>query len=133
MRKENSYRRQWRSYLSKLIHIHPQIIEEKTTDEGVELTLWVDAELDYFKGHFPKFPILAGVAQLNWAVEFGVAKLGFSCADVKDIEVLKFQEVITPNMTLILSLSQAKSNKFTFRYTSEKGVHASGRVVLDQA
>ncbi|WP_448549442.1 ApeI family dehydratase [Thalassotalea fusca] len=119
--------------MSKLEHIHPKIIDEKVTDEGVELTLWVDAELDYFKGHFPNVPILAGVAQLNWAVELGAQKLNLPCAKVKDVEVLKFQEVITPNTTLTLALSQTKSNKFTFRYASEKGVHASGRVVLDLA
>jgi len=117
--------------LSKLVHIQPNIIEEKVTDEGVELTLWVDAELDYFKGHFPNVPILAGVAQLNWAVELGVEKLNLPSAKVKDVEVLKFQEVITPNTTLVLALTKTKSNKFTFRYASDKGVHASGRVVLD--
>jgi 3-hydroxymyristoyl/3-hydroxydecanoyl-(acyl carrier protein) dehydratase len=33
--------------------------------------LRVPPTLEHFRGHFPGFPILPGVVQLDWAVRFG--------------------------------------------------------------
>jgi hypothetical protein len=39
--------------------------------------------------------------------------------------------VITPGITIELLLEQKAENKYTFSYNSNKGQHASGRVVFD--
>ncbi|WP_462159886.1 ApeI family dehydratase [Pseudoalteromonas sp. GB56] len=86
-------------------------------------------DLDYFRGHFPGAPILAGVVQLDWAVKYARQYLSIQ-GDVKDIEVLKFQVVMTPELELTLTLTKKKDDKFSFSYHSHKGQHASGRVVI---
>ena len=88
-------------------------------------------ELDYFKGHFPDVPILAGVVQLDWAVKFTQQYLGYENQLVENVEVLKFQVVLTPNLQVDLHLEKRSDNKTTFKYISAKGVHASGRIVFE--
>ena len=118
--------------MSELVITEPQVRAVKHTEGGVELTLYLHAELDYFRGHFPGAPILAGVVQLDWAVKYAQQHLGMH-GEVKDIEVLKFQVVMTPELELTLALVKKKDDKFGFSYHSEKGQHASGRIVLAQA
>lgn len=116
-----------------LVEVLPEVVAEKLTDDAVELTLWIPAGLPYFKGHFPNVPILAGVVQLHWAVQFAKQKLSLSATDVKNVEVLKFKVVIVPDQKLVLTLTKKTNEKFLFSYQSEKGQHASGRIVLECA
>lgn len=118
---------------SKLVNVLPQVLDEKKDDNVIVLTLFVSDELDYFKGHFPKAPILAGVVQLHWAIEYAREKLDLSDAEVKNVEVLKFKDVIVPNQTLVLSLTKKSDEKFLFSFQSDKGQHSSGRIVLESA
>lgn len=102
------------------------------SNEEVEVALYISAEVDYFKGHFPQAPILAGVVQLDWAIYFGRKFLDVSSNAVKNLEVLKFQVVIQPAQKIKLMLVKKSDYKFTFKYVSDKGVHASGRIVLEE-
>ena len=45
-------------------------VELNAQQQGATLTLRLhaDAELFWFRGHFPTLPILPGVAQLDWAL-----------------------------------------------------------------
>ncbi len=116
--------------MSELSNLAPILLERRASENKVELDLLISADLDYFNGHFPEAPILAGVVQLDWAVNFGRQELSMPYP-VKDIEVLKFQVVITPGMTVTLTLEKTAPTKFSFSYVSQKGQHASGRVLLD--
>ncbi|MEO2268490.1 ApeI family dehydratase [Pseudoalteromonas pernae] len=115
--------------MSDLVLTEPQILDVSHNEDEVVLTLFLGADLDYFKGHFPGAPILAGVVQLDWAVKYARKYLAIK-GDVKDIEVLKFQVVMTPELELTLTLTKKKEDKFSFSYQSNKGQHASGRVVV---
>ncbi len=117
--------------MSELTYIAPKVITEHLYNDSVVLKLFVCEELDYFKGHFPNTPILPGVVQLHWAVEFAREKLTGFRGSVKNIEVLKFKSVIIPGQELTLTISKKTAHKFIFTYCSEKGEHASGRIVLD--
>ncbi|WP_250660451.1 hypothetical protein [Pseudoalteromonas sp. SCSIO 43088] len=44
--------------------------------------------------------------------------------------MLKFQVVTTPDMTVNLTLERNAKGKCLFSYQSEKGQHASGRIVF---
>jgi 3-hydroxymyristoyl/3-hydroxydecanoyl-(acyl carrier protein) dehydratase len=116
--------------LTKLAESLPEVRSVKLTDDGVELNLWVDEKLDYFNGHFPDAPILAGVVQLDWAVKLAATHLVLASSLVQNVEVLKFQVVIKPNSSITLCLTKKSDHKFTFSYHSDLGQHASGRVVL---
>jgi len=111
--------------------VWPQILNEKCDDNSVSLSCIIPENLDYFNGHFPQAPILAGVVQLHWAVEFAKQKFSFTDHSVKNLEVLKFQEVIVPGQTLEIILTKKNNEKVLFSYQSEKGQHASGRIVFE--
>ncbi len=101
--------------------------------DTVAVALHVGSQIDYFTGHFPQAPILAGVVQLDWAIHFGFKHLDLCQAAVKNVEVLKFQVVIQPEDRVNLMLVKKSDHKFTFKYESEKGVHSSGRIVLEES
>ena len=111
--------------------IWPKILNEKTDGDSVSLSCFIPEDLDYFNGHFPQSPILAGVVQLHWAVEYAKQKFSFTAHIVKNLEVLKFQNVIVPGQTLEIKLTKKTSEKVLFSYESEKGQHASGRIVFE--
>ena len=110
--------------------IWPELLDKKIDNNQVELHLFVSDKLHYFKGHFPESPILAGVVQLHWVVEYAKSVFNLSDDKVANLEVLKFQVVIIPNQHLILTLTQKPNDKVVFTYTSERSQHASGRVVF---
>jgi 3-hydroxymyristoyl/3-hydroxydecanoyl-(acyl carrier protein) dehydratase len=129
----------WSVYLTdkaknnKLTKVWPQLLETQFSPEGetVELSFFVPKDLDYFNGHFPNAPILAGVVQLHWAVEYAKEQFSFDQRNVQNLEVLKFKAVIVPGQNLQLTLTKKSNEKIVFSYVSDKGQHASGRIVFE--
>ncbi|MDR7332783.1 AMP-binding protein [Roseateles asaccharophilus] len=109
----------------------PPLRAVDATDAGHDLTLLIDPALPQFAGHFPGHPILAGVVQLEWAELFGRERFGIT-GEFAGMEALKFQRVITPHQRVTLSLSWA-AGKLAFRYHSEQGQHASGKLLFTTA
>lgn len=118
--------------MSDLTNTLPSIEALEVVDNEVSMSVFAAENIDYFKGHFPQASILPGVVQLDWAIHFAREHLAIADSAVKNLEVLKFQEVITPNMNVTLLLTLKSAHKFTFKYTSTKGTHASGRIVLEE-
>ena len=129
----------WSVYLTelaknnKLTKVWPQLLETQFSSENetVELSFFVPEDLDYFNGHFPNAPILAGVVQLHWAVEYAKEQFSFTHRNVQNLEVLKFKAVIVPGQNLQLTLTKKSNEKIIFSYVSDKGQHASGRIVFE--
>jgi 3-hydroxymyristoyl/3-hydroxydecanoyl-(acyl carrier protein) dehydratase len=129
----------WSVYLTelaknnKLTKVWPQLLETQFSSENetVELSFFVPEDLDYFIGHFPNTPILAGVVQLHWAVEYAKEQFSFTHRNVQNLEVLKFKAVIVPGQNLQLTLTKKSNEKIIFSYVSDKGQHASGRIVFE--
>jgi 3-hydroxymyristoyl/3-hydroxydecanoyl-(acyl carrier protein) dehydratase len=115
-----------------LVKIWPDVLTKTTDDNQITLQLLIPTDLDYFNGHFPNAPILAGVVQLHWVVEYSKKYFSLSSLEVKNSEVLKFQVVIIPGQNLTLTLIKKAADKVLFSYTSDKGQHASGRVVFEE-
>jgi acyl-coenzyme A synthetase/AMP-(fatty) acid ligase len=102
-------------------------------ESSVRLALTVPPDLFYFDGHFPGSPILPGVVQVDWVIARG--RQYFATPPLfRDIAMLKFQQVIAPGATVQLELAwdPAKSS-LQFKYLSEAGQHASGRVLFATA
>lgn len=97
-------------------------------DAGQDLTLFIDPALPQFDGHFPGHPILAGVVQIEWAEMFGRERFAIE-QEFAGMEALKFQRVIAPGVRVTLSLSWTPG-KLSFRYHSDLGQHASGRLLF---
>ncbi|QUM85765.1 MULTISPECIES: hypothetical protein [unclassified Moritella] len=112
-----------------------EFLNTKNPDDKVVLTLHIPTDLDYFKGHFDQAPILAGVVQLHWAVEYAKQYLSMGTADVMNIQVLKFQEMILPGQDVVLTLTKKSAEKVLFSYqsTTSNGdikSHSSGRLIF---
>lgn len=116
--------------MTDLKNIWPEIVSETSEGDVVTMNCIIPKNLDYFNGHFPQTPILAGVVQLHWAVEYAKQKFSIDGV-VKNLEVLKFQEVIVPEQTLEIVLTKKSNEKVLFSYQSAKGQHASGRILFD--
>jgi len=125
--------------LTELVKVDAKILSKTLSDESAVLTLHIPTDLDYFKGHFDQAPILAGVVQLHWAVEFAQQYLDISAADVMDIQVLKFQEMILPGQNVVLTLTKKSTEKVLFSYQSCEQLsvpngdvksHSSGRLIF---
>ena len=109
---------------------YPKILSETISEAKAKLTLLVADNVLYFDGHFAHFPLLPGVTQIDWAVFYGQSNLNAG-SDFQGMDVVKFQEPITPNSQVILNLEwQQDKQKLLFSYSSEKGVHSSGKITL---
>ncbi|MFT6984717.1 MAG: 3-hydroxymyristoyl/3-hydroxydecanoyl-(acyl carrier protein) dehydratase [Psychromonas sp.] len=106
------------------------ILEQKLSANKAILTLQVDPELIYFEGHFPHYPLLPGVTQIDWAIFYG-KKLLNAGGHFAGMEAIKFQEPILPKSVILLTLTwDVEKQKLHFSYSSQTGQHASGRIKL---
>ena len=110
-----------------MTNLFPAVQLLQRCDNKVELQLDIRADIAYFEGHFPNAPVLAGVAQLHWVVQY--CKQYFpQLAAVSSVEVLKFQLMIRPNDSLTLLLERTADATVLFSYSREGSKVASGRL-----
>ncbi len=108
----------------------PQIQSVEQHDNWLVLTLFVQPELAYFNGHFDHFPILPGVAQLDWALHFA-AQYFAGKFEFAGMELLKFQQPIMPKTAVCLELKWLiENNKLEFCYHSDGATFSKGKVKL---
>ncbi|MCU6500223.1 AMP-binding protein [Rugamonas sp. A1-17] len=111
----------------------PQLRELEREPLRVLLEVSAPANLLYFDGHFDVAPILPGVVQVDWAIHYGRQYFSLPL-QFKGINALKFQQVIQPETPVRLELlHDVAKGCLQFRYVSEAGQHASGRVMLGDA
>lgn len=100
------------------------------TGDHARLELYVSQQLRCFDGHFTDFPVLPGVAQLDWAVALGREYCNIAGAFAR-LEAVKFHRVYQPGALLTLELSCPPPHEsLTFRYASGVEKHSSGRIVF---
>ena len=104
----------------------PIIINRKVEGKTVELVLDMLKSLDCFNGHFDGFPVVPGVALIEWAVRAAEAHL------VKNhifsgMSQIKFQKFIKPNQIIRLSLDlNTESMNLKYKYHNVGIVYSSG-------
>jgi acyl-coenzyme A synthetase/AMP-(fatty) acid ligase len=109
---------------------HPAVRVLEREAARVLLELTVPADLLYFDGHFAAAPVLPGVVQVDWAIHYGTHYLG-RAGSFAGMQALKFQQMIRPAQPVRLELSRdAAKGSLAFRYFSEAGAHASGRILF---
>jgi acyl-CoA synthetase (AMP-forming)/AMP-acid ligase II len=92
--------------------------------------LTVPADLLYFDGHFTLAPVLPGVVQVDWAIHYGRLHFGLA-GPFAGMNALKFQQMIRPGVPIRLELTWDEIKRsLNFRYFSDAGAHASGRILL---
>ncbi len=107
----------------------PEVINcTHQTEDKVTLTLLVASDLFWFKGHFPEFPILPGVAQIHWVMHF--AQIYFP--DLQfflSMERIKFQNPIVPDNKVELTLIQdKKSRQLSFVFSVDQSIKSQGKI-----
>ncbi|WP_226565280.1 ApeI family dehydratase [Shewanella chilikensis] len=108
----------------------PPILQHRHQDNEASWRLSIPAELPMFAGHFPGQPVLPGVTQLDWAVRLGSQAFGYD-AEVAVLEVLKFQQLLLPNMQVTLSISNNPAKgKLSFSYSNGEQKFGSGRIAF---
>lgn len=101
----------------------------KRTDSQAWARLEVDPRLRVLEGHFPGGALVPGVAQLHWVVSLASQAFGLT-GSFADAQLLKFQQPIFPGDSVELQLQwQADSGSLQFSLSSERGAHASGRLL----
>ena len=103
------------------------------TVDAATLRIDIAANSPFFNGHFPQAPILPGVVQLDWVVLFGRELFDLPPRFVR-MEVVKFQQIILPGASVDMALVFEEAlGRLRFALTSERGAHASGRIVFGPA
>lgn len=106
----------------------PVLIDVNLAHGHMDAGLLITPDLAGFAGHFPDFPILPGVVQLEWAVYFAQEYLRLD-EPVLRVERLKFTCPIIPNTSLRLSLSYDTDRSavdFRFYRPTEGAKHGDG-------
>lgn len=91
--------------------------------------LQVDPSLEWFRGHFPGRPVLAGIVQVHWAVLLSTSCFGFDEVPI-EIKRLKFKNVVVPPAVLKLTLHRVSETDVSFSYTGADAQYSEGRLVF---
>ena len=111
--------------------IDNEIVIEKN-ENLVVLEFNIPPSCGYFDGHFPGFPILPAVAQIELAVRFASRYFGISAA-LSEIKKVKFSNLIQPCTPLRLKLEKKdKVISFGFISPNDGTVYSKGTVIQEE-
>ncbi|MEO8466767.1 MAG: hypothetical protein ABI640_15630 [Gammaproteobacteria bacterium] len=111
----------------------PIVGQQRIDASSAEMQLTIPHDLVYFRGHFPSAPVVPGVVQIKWAIEFAERYLGGG-GELAGMDALKFQQVMRPGISVTLTLRWAASDsKLHFAYQSDGARYGSGRLRFRQA
>ncbi|WP_395947725.1 hypothetical protein [Caedibacter taeniospiralis] len=111
------------SILQSSLNINSEISQLK-------LVLFFDPKLTFFKGHFNDAPILPGIAQADFVIEFAARFLEVDKTHITSIPQLKFSKVILPGMTLYLRIDKHEK-RLVFSYCDDQeNTYSSGKITL---
>ena len=108
----------------------PVVLDVEAGERFRHYTLRVPQNLRYLDGHFPGFPVVPAVAQLQWAMD-GARDLLDREPILYAIEALKFTGLLRPDQVFDLRVDLALSgDAVTFRLWHGNQVYSSGRCLL---
>ncbi len=109
----------------------PEVLFERRDGDTATCRLRLAPTLEHFRDHFPRYPILPGVVQLDWAVRF--ARRHFTPLDESyAFDNFKCRAPVGPGVELELRLKHdAARRSVKFEYTDPaRGVVCSGTVLF---
>jgi 3-hydroxymyristoyl/3-hydroxydecanoyl-(acyl carrier protein) dehydratase len=106
----------------------PEVLGVERQHDAVHIKLRVPTGLGWFVGHFTEAPLLPGVVQTTWVVQF--ARRHFSLPpQFRYMSNMKFMRFILPETQLELRLRfRADKDELSFEYHDGVAVCASGRI-----
>jgi 3-hydroxymyristoyl/3-hydroxydecanoyl-(acyl carrier protein) dehydratase len=111
----------------------PEVTHETSDAARVRLRIRLPADLEFFAGHFPQWPILPGVVQVHWAIELAQRYFG-KPGVFAGFDNLKFNRPMLPGTELDLELRfDAQKRCVEYNYSDAAQKYASGRVMFAAA
>ena len=108
----------------------PEIDTLEREQDHLNLRFVVRETNPYFEGHFAGCPVLPGVVQVGWAIEFARLHIPFSAA-FRALAAVKFMRVIQPNDEVTLRLAApANLRELSFEYYLFGEPCSSGRILF---
>ena len=107
----------------------PFVFNELRSGNGWEADMVFDPDAAYFEGHFPGFPIFAGVVQLGMAHHFAEQLLKRQIV-LKTVKKMKFTGVVRPGEVIHLSLAANVDGEVAYTYRRRDVACASGIMVF---
>ena len=104
----------------------PALLRRSGTE--VELRFDLPPEAEVFAGHYPGYPVMPGVVQLDWSMQMAALHLGLAQPVARDFRV-KFTAPITPSDDVRLLLRLA-DGALEFEYWLGDAPASSGRIIL---
>lgn len=107
----------------------PEVRSSARDAGSARFELAIPETLDWFAGHFPRHPVLPGVAQVGWAVRFAREAFGLA-ADPPRMGRVKFQRAIRPGerVCLILARDAERPERIAWRFERAGRLLGSGRL-----
>jgi acyl-coenzyme A synthetase/AMP-(fatty) acid ligase/3-hydroxymyristoyl/3-hydroxydecanoyl-(acyl carrier protein) dehydratase len=104
----------------------PTIISWEMTQSSQDLLLDMSKDLTCFEGHFDGFPVVPGVALVEWAIFY--AKEGFlDKAVFIGMSQIKFLQVVKPNDIVRLRLDwDSVATSLKFQYFNNEAIFSTG-------
>jgi acyl-coenzyme A synthetase/AMP-(fatty) acid ligase len=111
----------------------PEVFAREEGQDSLTLNLRPPEDLLFFDGHFGQQPVLAGVAQLSWAID--IAQQQFQINEAfRQVSALKFHHVIRPVQEIELTLSFDRSrNRVRFQFSRAGKELSSGFLLFGNA
>ena len=106
----------------------PEILSSTADDSRATYRIRVPPALEHFKGHFPGFPILPGIVQLDWAVRLGRRHFE-GLDDSTGVDNFKCQALVFPDAELTLELRRDETG-LHFRYYDAQRTYSSGKILF---
>jgi 3-hydroxymyristoyl/3-hydroxydecanoyl-(acyl carrier protein) dehydratase len=106
----------------------PQIESSSASGSSATYRLRVPPALEHFRGHFPGFPILPGVVQLDWAVRLGRRHFQ-GLEESTGVDNFKCQALVFPDAELTLELRRDETG-LHFRYYDAQRTYSSGKILF---
>jgi 3-hydroxymyristoyl/3-hydroxydecanoyl-(acyl carrier protein) dehydratase len=108
----------------------PEVLALRRDAQQLEYELRIPENLAFLEGHFPSFPIVAGVVQVHFVMA-ALEELVGGAARLATLEALKFRDVLLPGQQFRLRVALSEGGeRFTFALTDtlDPGrVFSSGR------
>ncbi|MGI9323824.1 MAG: 3-hydroxyacyl-ACP dehydratase FabZ family protein [Pseudomonadales bacterium] len=122
----------WQTYYETKVpgKRQPWWIHRNAERDSVWALALIEADLAYFRGHFPNQPLLPGVVQINWAVALGAQALAaeFGKQQFAGLARVKFKAPVLPGAILRFQLQPAPG-RIALTIASRNGVHTEGRLL----
>ena len=108
----------------------PEVVVLERGQDHLNLRLVLPESNLYFEGHFPGCPLLPGVVQIGWAIEFARLHIPFE-ARFLALSAVKFMRMIQPDESVTLHLAaDMERRELAFEYQLSGVPCSSGRVLF---